>query len=166
MDLGAGSNSEGTGIGNSRYAFQDSEPRSSLPPTSPIVSLPNTVPYASSAGTQAMLNGLRDIEEKQNVPVIGSDDDMDDTDEDCSGTSNQLIIDKVVRDYKDIKDVIQDFQFLYRSHRALKDVVSTMAEGLDIFKSTVQRLEEDCEGLRLELHLLQGGHAFYTRRPT
>ena len=72
----------------------------------------------------------------------------------------------MIRHYKHIKDVIQDFKFRYRSHRALKDVVGTMAEGLDIFKSTEPGLEEDCEGLRLELHLFWGGHVFHTHSCT
>jgi len=166
MDLGAGANTEGTGIANSKYASQDAQMSSSLPPTSPIVSLPDTVPYTSSATTKAMLDGLRDIEHERNTPLVGSDDDMVDSDSSSSESSDDSAIDEMLKDYQDIRDVVHDLRFLYTSHKALKGVVRIMAEGLDVFKSTIRRLEDDCEELRLELHLMRGGHAFHTHVPT
>jgi len=170
MDLGAGANTEGTGIRNSKYASQDAQERSSLPPTSPIVSLPATVPYSSSANTRAMLEGLQDIAEERVTPLVGSDDDMTNVDDgkslDTSYSSDNSAIEEMLKEYRDMRDVIHDLRFLYTSHKTLKEVVHIMADGLDNFKSTIRRLEEDCDGLRLELHLLRGGHAFHTHVPT
>ena len=83
MDLGGGSNTDGTGIGDSRYAT-DAQPRSAAPTVSPCASpsfsslpaLPLTIEYRPPSQVDAdLMAGLNDIREGSNVPAWSSSED-------------------------------------------------------------------------------------------
>jgi len=76
MDLGGGSNTDGTGIGDSRYAT-DAQPRSATRSLSPSYSslpaLPLTMSYRSPSQVDvALLSGLQDIRSGNAVPLSSS----------------------------------------------------------------------------------------------
>jgi len=77
MDLGGGSNTDGTGIGDSRYAT-DAQPRSATHSLSPLATLtfsslpalPLTMSYRSPSQVDvALLSGLEDIRSGNAVPL-------------------------------------------------------------------------------------------------
>jgi len=80
MDLGGGSNTDGTGIGDSRYAI-GAQPRSITRSLSPIAdrtfsslpALPLTMNYRSPSQVDAaLLSGLEDIRSGNAVPLLSS----------------------------------------------------------------------------------------------
>ena len=83
MDLGNGSNTDGTGIGDSKYAT-DAQPRSTVPTVSPCASpsfsslpaLHLTIEYQSPSQVDVnLMQGLNEILDGNTVPLSSSSDD-------------------------------------------------------------------------------------------
>jgi len=157
MDLGGGSNTDGTGIGDSRYAT-DAQPRSTTPSVSPcadptfssLPALPHTMSYRSPSRVDAaLLSGLEDSRFGNAVPlssgpssscgsVVSSSDSDDTSMVDCCRVYG-LVGGKET--YGSLEEVAADIQRLSKQQDNCLDEIISLKGEIKLLKAVIARLE-------------------------
>jgi len=172
MDLGGGSNTDGTGIGNSRYAT-DAQPRSAAASLSPcpdptfssLPALPLTLSYRSpSQVDMALLSGLEDIRSGNAVPLssspssshgsVASSSDSDDTTMVDGRRIYGLVGGK--ENYDSLDEVAGDIQRLGKEQNNCLDEIIAMKDEIKLLKAVIARLEGDSVAHEAELTVSRG----------
>ena len=179
MDLGGGSNTDGTGIGDSRYAT-DAQPRSvtrSLSPgASPTFSslpvLPLTVSYRSPSQVDvALLCGLEDIRSGNAVPLSSSPSSSRDSVASSSDSDDASMVDgcrtyalvggKVA--YDSFEEVAADIQRLGKQQNNCLDEIVSLKGEIKLLKAVIARLEGDTVAHEAELTIGRGETVWSSR---
>jgi len=177
--LGGGSNTDGTGIGDSRYAT-DAQPRSvtrSLSPcTDPTFSslpaLPLTVSYRSPSQVDvALLSGLEDIRCGNAVPLSSSPSSSHGSVTSSSDSDDASMVDGCrtyalvggKETYGSLEEVAADIQRLGKQHNnCLHEIVSLKGE-IKLLKGVIARLEGDTVAHEAELTIGRGEPVWNSR---
>jgi len=168
MDLGGGSNTDGTGIGDSRYAT-DAQPRSvtrSVSPTySSLPALPLTMSYQSPSQVDvALLSGLEDIRSGNAVPLLsspsashGSVTSSSDSD-DASMVDGCRVYGLVGRKeaYDSLEEVAANIQRLGKQQNNCLDEIVSLKGEIKLLKAVIAQLEGDTVGHKPELTIGRG----------
>jgi len=159
MDLGGGSNTDGTGIGNSRYAT-DAQPRSAAASLSscpdPICSsgptLPLTMSYRSpSQVDMALLSGLEDIRSGNAVPLSSSPSSSHGSVTSSLDSDDISMVDGCrlyglvggKETYGSLDEVAGDIQRLGKQQNNCLDEIIAMKDEIKLLKAVIARLEGD-----------------------
>jgi len=172
MDLGGGSNTDGTGIGDSRYAT-DAQPRSAAPSSSPFAdptfsslpALPLTMSYGSPSGVDAaLLSGLEDIRSSNAVPLssspssscgsLASSSDSDDASMVDGCRAYALVGGKET--YGSLEEVAADIQRLGKQQNNCLDEIISLKGEIKLLKAVIARLEGDTVAHEAELTIGRG----------
>jgi len=168
MDLGGGSNTDGTGIGDSRYAT-DAQPRSVTRSVSPSYSslpaLPLTMSYQSpSMVDAAWLSGLEDIRSGNAVPLssspssscgsVASSSDSDDASMVDGCRAYALVGGKET--YGSLEEVAADIQRLGKQQNNCLDEIISLKGEIKLLKAVIARLEGDTVAHEAELTVGRG----------
>jgi len=163
MNLGGGSNTNGTGIGDSRYAT-DAQPRSVTRSVSPSFSslpaLPLTISYRSPSRVDAaLLSGLEDIRSGNAVPLssspssshgsVASSSDADDTSMVDGCRVYGLVGGKET--YGSLEEVAADIQRLGKQQNNCLDEIISLKGEIKLLKAVIARLEGDTVAHEAEL---------------
>jgi len=179
MDLGGGSNTDGTGIGDSRYAT-DAQPRSagrSLSPCadptfSSLPALPHTMTYRSPSRVDAaLLRGLEDIRSGDAVPLSSSPSSscgsvVSSSDSDDGSMVDGCRVDGLVggkETYGSLEEVAADIQRLGKQqNNCLEEIISLKGE-IKLLKAVIARLEGDTFAHDAELTIGRGEPVWSSR---
>jgi len=172
MDLGGGSNTDGTGIGDSRYAT-DAQTSSAAPSLSPcadptfslLPALPLTMSYRSPSQVDVpLLSGLEDIHCGNAVPLSSSPSSFHGLVTSSSDSDNASLVDGCwtyalvggKEAYDSFEEVAADIQGLGKQqNNYLKEIVSLEGE-IKLLKSVIARLEGDMVAHEAELGIGRG----------
>jgi len=175
MDLGGGSNTDGTGIGDSRYAT-DAQPRSVTRSVSPSYSslptLPLTMSYRSPSQVDvALLSGLEDIRSGNAVPLssspssshgsVASSSDSDDTSMVDGCRTYALVGGKET--YSSLEEVAADIQRLGKQQNNCLDEIVSLKGEIKLLKAVIARLEGDTVAHEAELMVGRGEPVWSSR---
>jgi len=179
MDLGGGSNSDGTGIGDSRYAT-DAQPCSAARSLSPcadptfssLPALPLTMSYRSPSQVDvALLSGLEDIRCGNAVPLssspcsshrsIASSSDSDDAFMVDGCRSYALVGGK--EHYGSLEEVAADIQRLGKQQNNCLDEIVSLKGEIKLLKAVIARLEGDSVAHEAELTIGRGEPVWSSR---
>ena len=179
MDLGGGSNTDGTGIGDSRYAT-DAQPRSvthslsplDTPTFSSLPALPLTMSYRSPSGVNAaLLSGLEDIRSGNAVPLSSSPSSSHGLVTSSSDSDDASMIDgchvyglvggKEV--YSSLEEVAADIQRLGKQQNNCLDEIISLKGEIKLLKAVIARLEGDTVALEAELTIGRGEPVWSSR---
>ena len=179
MDLGGGSNTDGTGIGDSRYAT-DAQPRSagrSLSPCadptfSSLPALPHTMTYRSPSRVDAaLLRGLEDIRSGDAVPLSSSPSSscgsvVSSSDSDDGSMVDGCRVDGLVggkETYGSLEEVAADIQRLGKQqNNCLEEIISLKGE-IKLLKAVIARLEGYTVAHKAELTIGRGEPVWSSR---
>jgi len=175
MDLGGGSNTDGTGIGDSRYAT-DAQPRSvtrSVSPTySSLPALPLTMSYGSPSQVDvALLSGLEDIRSGNAVPLSSSPSSSHGSGALSSDSDDASMVDGCrtyalvggKETYGSLEEVAADIQRLgIQQNNCLDEIVSLKGE-IKLLKAVIARLEGDTVAHEAELTVGSGEPVWSSR---
>jgi len=167
MDLGGGSNTDGTGIGDSRYAT-DAQPRSATCSLSPLATptisslpaLPLTMSYRSPSRVDAaLLSSLEDIRSGNAVPLssspssshgsVTSSSDSDDASMIEGCRTYALVGGKET--YGSLEEVAADIQCLGKQQSNCLDEIVSLKGEIKLLKAVIARLEGDTVAHEAEL---------------
>jgi len=179
MDLGGGSNTDGTGIGDSRYAT-DAQPRSATHSMSPcadptfssLPALPLTMRYGSpSRVDEALLSGLEDIRSGNAVPLLSSpsssqgsvisSSDSDDASMVDGCRTYALVGGKAA--YDSFEEVAADIQRLGQQQNNCLDEIVSLKGEIKLLKAVIARLEGDTVAHEAELTIGRGEPVWSSR---
>jgi len=179
MHLGGMSNTDGTGIGDSRYAT-DAQPRSITRSVSPradptfssLPALPLTISYQSPSQVDiALLSGLEDIRCSNAVPLssspsssrpsVTSSSDSDDTSMVDGCRAYRLVRGK--EEYCSFKEVADDIRRLGKQQNNCLDGIISLREEIKLLKAVVARLEGDTVAHKAELMIGRGEPGWSSR---
>ena len=179
MDLGGGSNTDGTGIGDSRYAT-DAQPRSATHSLSPLdtptfsslPALPLTMSYGSPSRVDAaLLSGLEDIRSGNAVPLssspssshgsVASSSDSDDTSMVDGCRTYALVGGKET--YGFLEEVAADIQRLGKQQNNCLDEIVSLKREVKLLKAVIARLEGDTVAHEAELTVGRGEPVWSSR---
>jgi len=175
MDLGGGSNTDGTGIGDSRYAT-DAQPRSVTRSVSPSFSslpaLPLTVSYRSPSQVDlALLSGLEDIHCGNAIPLssspssshgsVASSSDSDDTPM-VDGCRTYALVGGN-ETYGSFEEVAADIQRLGKQQNNCLDEIISLKGEIKLLKAVIARLEGDTVAHEAELTIGRGEPVWSSR---
>jgi len=175
MDLGGGSNTDGTGIGDSRYAT-DAQPRSVTRSVSPSYSslpaLPLTMSYGSPSQVDvALLSGLEDIRSGNAVPLssspssshgsVASSSDSDDGSMVDGCRTYALVGGKET--YGSLEEVAADIQRLGKQQNNCLDEIVSLKGEIKLLKAVIARLEGDTVAHEAELTIGRGEPVWSSR---
>ena len=157
LDLGGGSNTDGTGIGDSRYAT-NAQPRSAAPSLSPcadptvlsLPALPLTMSYRSPSQVDvALLSGLEDIRCGNAVPLSSSSSsfhrsvtsslDSDDTSMVVGCRTYALVGGNEA--YDSFEEVAADIQRLGKQQNNCLDEIVSLKGDIKLLNAVIARLE-------------------------
>jgi len=169
MDLGGGSNTDGTGIGNSRYAT-DAQPRSvtrSLSPTfSSLPALPLTMSDRSpSLVDAALLDGLEDIRCGNAVPLSSSPSSSHGSVTSSSDSDDASMVDGCrtyalvggKETYGSLEEVVADIQRLGKQQNNCLDEIVSLKGEIKLLKAVIARLEGDTVAHEAATRRMNGG---------
>ena len=157
LDLGGGSNTNGTGIGNSRYATNP-QPRSVTLSLSPIFlslpALPLTASYRSASEVNvALLSGLEDIRCGNAVPLssspfsshgsVASSESSDLHDASMVDGCRTYALVGSKEAYDSFKEVAADMQRLGEQQNNCLDETGSLKGEIKLLKAVIARLEGD-----------------------
>jgi len=175
MDLGGGSNTDGTGIGDSRYA-SDAQPRSvtrSLSPTfSSLPALPLTVSYRSpSQVDMALLSGLEDIRSGNAVPLSSSPSSSHGSVTSSLDSDDASMVDGCRtyalvggrETYGSFEEVAADIQRLGKQQNNCLDEIISLKREIKLLKAVIARLEGDTVAHEAELTVGRGEPVWSSR---
>jgi len=175
MDLGGGSNTDGTGIGDSRYAT-DAQPRSvtrSLSPTySSLPALPLTMSYRSPSQVDvALLSGLEDIRSGNAVPLSSSPSSSHGSVTSSWDSDEASMVDGCrayalvggKETYGSLEEVAADIQRLGKQYNNSLDEIISLKEEIKLLKAVVARLEGDTVAHEAELTIGRGEPVWSSR---
>jgi len=179
MDLGDGSNTDGTGIGDSRYAT-DAQPRSATRSLSPLATptfsslpaLPLTMSYRSpSLVDMALLSGLEEIRSGNAVPLssslssshgsVASSSDSDDASIVDGCRTYALVGGKET--YGSLDEVAADIQRLGKQQNNCLDEIVSLKGEIKLLKAVIARLEGDTVAHEAELTVGRGEPVWSSR---
>jgi len=179
MDLGGGSNTDGTGIGDSRYAT-DAQPQSATRSLSPcadptfssLPALPLTMSYRSpSRVDMALLSGLEDIRSGNAVPLsswpssshgsVASSSDSDDASMVDGCQTYALVGGKET--YGSLEEVAADVQRLCKQLNNCLDEIVPLKGEIKLLKAVIARLEGDTVAHEAELTVGRGEPVWSSR---
>jgi len=179
MDLGGGSNTDGTGIGDSRYAT-DAQPRSATRSLSPLntptfsslPALPLTMSYGSSSRVDAaLLSGLEDICSSNAVPLssspssshgsVVSSSDSDDVSMVDGCRAYALVGGKET--YGSLEEVAAEIQRLGKQQNNCLDEIISLKGEIKLLKAVIARLEGDTVAHEAELTIGRGEPVWSSR---
>ena len=179
MDLGGGSNTDGTGIGDSRYAT-DAQPCSAAPSLSPcanrtfssLPALPLTMSYRSPSQVDiALLSGLEDIRCGNGVPLssspasshgsVVSSSDSDDTSLVDGCRTYALVAGKETYDSRE--EVAADMQHLGKQHNNCLDEIVSLKGQIKLLKAVIGRPEGDTVAHEAALTIGRGEDVWSSR---
>jgi len=163
MDLGGGSNTDGTGIGDSRYAT-DAQPRSVTRTVSPSYSslpaLPLSVSYQSPSQVDvALLSGLEDIRSGNAVPLSSSPSSSHGSvtsscDSDAASMVAGCLTFTLVggkETYGSLEEVAADIQRLGKQQNNCLDEIISLKGEIKLLKDVIALLEGDTVAHEAEL---------------
>jgi len=172
MDLGCGSNTDGTGIGASRYAT-DTQPPSAATSLSPcadpmfssLPALPLTMSYGSPSPIDvAMLSSLEDISSGKAIPLLSSpscshgsvtsSSNLDDTSMIDGCQAYRLVDGKET--YDSLEEVAGDIRPLGKPQNNCLDEIVSMKGEIRMLKGIIARLERDSVAHEVELVVRRG----------
>jgi len=175
MDLGGGSNTDGTGIGDSRYAT-DAQPRSVTRSVSPLFSslpaLPLTMSYRSpSQVDMALLSGLEDIRSGNAVPLSSSPSSSHGSVRSSSDSDDASMIDGCrvyglvggKETYGSLEEVAADIQRLGKQQNNCLDEIISLKGEIKLLKAVIARLEGDTVAHEAELTIGRGEPVWSSR---
>jgi len=179
MDLGGRSNTDGTGIGDSRYAT-DAQPRSATHSLSPcadptfssLPALPLTMSYRSHSRVDAaLLGGLEDIRSCNKVPLssspssshgsVISSSDLDDISMIDGCRTYALVGGKET--YGSLEEVAADIQRLGKQQNNCLDEIVSLKGEIKLLKAVIARLEGDTVAHEAELTIGRGEPVWSSR---
>jgi len=179
MDLGGGSNTDGTGIGDSRYAT-DAQPRSATRSLSPcpdptfssLPALPLTMSYRSPSGVNAaLLSGLEDIRSGNAVPLSSSPSSSHGSVTSSSDSDDASMIDGChvyglvggKETYGSLEEVAADIQRLGKQQNNCLDEIISLKGEIKLLKAVIARLEGDTVAHEAELTIGRGEPVWSSR---
>jgi len=175
MDLGGGSNTDGTGIGDSRYAT-DAQPRSVTRSVSPSYSslpaLPLTMSYQSPSQVDvALLSGLEDIRSGNAVPLSSSPSSSHGSVVSSSDSDDASMIDGCrvyglvggKEAYDSFEEVAADVQRLGKQQNNCLDEIISLKGEIKLLKAVIARLEGDTVAHEAELTIGRGEPVWSSR---
>ena len=175
MDLGGGSNTDGTGIGDSMYAT-DAEPRSvthRLSPTfSSLPALPLTMSYWSpSRVDEALLSGLENIRSGNAVPLSSSPSSSHGSVTSSSDSDDASMVDGCrtyalvggKEGYDSLEEVAADIQRLGRQQNNCLDEIVSLKGEIKLLKAVIPRVEGDSVAHEAELTVGPGETVWSSR---
>jgi len=179
MDLGGGSNTDGTGIGDSRYAT-NAQPRSATrslstcpdPTFSSLPALPLTMSYRSpSRINDALLSGLEDIRSGNAVPLSSSPSSscgsvvLSSDSDDASMIDGCRVYGLVggKETYGSLKEVADDIQRLGKQQNNCLDEIISLKGEIKSLKAVIARLEGDTVAHEAELIIGRGEPVWSSR---
>ena len=179
MDLGGGSNTDGTGIGDSRYAT-DAQPRSAAPSLSPcadpffssLPALPLTMSYRSPSGVDAaLLSGLEDIRSGNAVPLSSSPSSSCGSVASSSDSGDASMVDGCrtyalvggKETYGSLEEVAADIQRLGKQQNNCLDEIVSLKGEIKLLKAVIARLEGDTVAHEAELTVGRGEPVWSSR---
>jgi len=175
MDLGGGSNTDGTGIGDSRYAT-DAQPRSVTRSVSPSFSslpaLPLTMSYRSPSGVNAaLLSGLDDIRSGNAIPLSSSPSSSHGSVISSSDSDDTSMIDGCrvyglvggKETYGSLEEVAADIQRLGKQQNNGLDEIISLKGEIKLLKAVIARLEGDTVAHEAELTVNRGEPVWSSR---
>jgi len=168
MDLGGGSNTHGTGIGDSRYAT-DAQPRSVTRSVSPgyssLPALPLTMSYRSpSQVDMALLSGLEDIRSGNAVPLSSSPSSSHGSVVLSSDSHDASMVDGCrvyglvggKETYGSLEELAADVQRLGKQQNNCLDEIISLKGEIKLLKAVIARLEGDTVAHEAELTIGRG----------
>ena len=174
MDLGGGSNTDGTGIGDSRYAT-DAQPRSVTRDVSPTFSslppLPLTMSYRSPSQVDiALLSGLEDIRSGNAVPLSSSPSSshglvLSSDSDDASMVDGCRVYGLVggKEAYDSFGEVAADIQRLGKQQNNCLDEIISLKGEIKLLKAVIAQLEGDTVAHEAELMIGRGEPVWSSR---
>jgi len=179
MDLGGGSNTDGTGIGDSRYAT-DAQPRSAIHSLSPcadptfssLPALPLTMSYRSQNGVnEALLSGLENIRSGNAVPLSSSPSSSHGSVVSSSDSDDDSMIDGCrayalvgrKETYGSLEEVAADIQRLGKQQNNCLDEIISLKGEIKLLKAVIARLEGDTVAHEAELTAGRGEPVWSSR---
>jgi len=175
IDLGGGSNTDGTGIGDSRYAT-DAQPRSVTRSVSPLFSslpaLPLTMSYRSPSQVDvALLDGLEDIRSGNAVPLSSSPSSSHGSVTSSSDSDNASMVDGCrvyglvggKETYGSLEEVAADIQRLGKQQNNCLDEIISLKGEIRLLKAVIARLEGDTVAHEAELTVGRGEPVWSSR---
>jgi len=174
MDMGGGSNTDGTGIGDSRYAT-DAQPRSVTRSVSPSYSslpaLPLTISYSPSQVDVALLSGLEDIRSGNAVPLSASPSSSHGSVTSSSDSDDASMIDGCrvyglvggKEAYDSFEEVAADIQRLGKQQNNSLDEIISLKGEIKLLKAIIARLEGDTVAHEAELTIGRGEPVWSSR---
>ena len=175
MDLGGGSNTDGTGIGDSRYAT-DAQPRSVTRSVSPSYSslpaLPLTMSYRSPSQVDiALMNGLEDIRSGNAVPLSSSPSSSRGSVTSSSDSDDASMVDGCrvyglvggKETYGSLDEVAADIQRLGKQQNNCLDEIISLKGEIKLLKAVIARLEGDTVAHEAELTIGRGEPVWNSR---
>jgi len=179
MDLGGGSNTDDTGIGDSRYAT-DAQPRSAAPSLSPcadptfssLPALPLTMSYRSpSQVDMALLSGLEEIRSGNAVPLSSSPSSSRGSVASSSDSDHASMVDGCrtyalvggKETYGSLEEVAADIQRLGKQQNNCLDEIVSLKGEIKLLKAVIARLEGDTVAHEAELTVGRGEPVWSSR---
>jgi len=176
MDLGGGSNTDGTGIGDSRYA-RDAQPRSATRSPSltfsSLPALPLTMSYRSASQVDAaLLSGLEDIHSGNAVALSSSPSSsshgsvISSADSDDASMVDGCRIYGLVggkETYGSLEEVAADIQGLGKQQNNCLDEIISLKGEIKLLKAVIARLEGDTVAHEAELTISRGEPVWSSR---
>jgi len=175
MDLGGGSNTDGTGIGDSRHAT-DAQPRSVTRSVSPSYSslpaLPLTMSYRSPSQVDvALLSGLEDIRSGNAVPLSSSPSSSHGSVASSSDSDDASMVDGCRtyalvggnETYGSLEEVAADIQRLGKQQNNCLDEIVSLKGEIKLLKAVIARLEGDSVAHEAELTIGRGEPVWSSR---
>jgi len=179
MDLGGGSNSDGTGIGDSRYTT-DAQPRSATRSLSPLntptfsslPALPLTMNYRSpSQVDMALLSGLEDIRSSNAVPISSSPSSSHGSVTSSSDSDDTTMVDGCriyglvggKETYGSLDEFAGDIQRLGKQQNNYLDEIIAMKDEIKLLKAVIAQLEGDTVAHEAELTIGRGEPVWSSR---
>jgi len=179
MDLGGGSNTDGTGIGDARYAT-DAQPRSAAPSSSPwadpaflsLPALPLTMSYWSPSRVDAaLLSGLEDIRSGNAIPLSSSPSSSCGSVVSSSDSDDASMVDGCrvyglvggKETYGSLEEVAADVQRLGKQQNNCLDEIISLKKEIKLLKAVIARLEGDTVAHEAELTIGRGEPVWSSR---
>jgi len=175
MDLGRGSNTDSTGIGDSRYAT-DAQPRSVTRSVSPtflsLPPLPLTMSYRSPSQVDvALLSGLEDISCDNAVPLSSSPSSSHGSVTSSSDSDDASMVDGCrtyalvggKETYNSFEEVAADVQRLGKQQNNCLDEIISLKGEIKLLKAVIARLEGDTVAHEAELAIGRGEPVWSSR---
>jgi len=175
MDLGGGSNTNGTGIGDSRYATNaqpGSVTRSLSLTFSSLPALPLTMNYGSpSQVDEALLSGLEDIRSGNVVPLWSSPSSSHGSVTSSSDSDDASMVDGCrtyglvggKEGYDSFEEVAADIQRLGKQQNNCLDEIISLRGEIKLLKAVIARLEGDTVAHEAELTIGRGEPVWCSR---